>query len=88
MAVYLEALVGLVSWLLCLALIANALLSFTSLPPWHPLRRFFAQIAEPMLRPFRNIIPPVGMLDLSPMVALIVIQVIGQVLVILIRTVF
>lgn len=34
--------------------------------------RFFARICEPYLEPFRKIIPPIGMIDLSPLAALFV----------------
>ena len=32
---------------------------------------FLAGICEPYLEPFRKIIPPIGMLDISPIVAII-----------------
>ena len=35
------------------------------------------QLSEPVLRPFQRLVPPMGMMDLSPMVALIVLW-IGQ----------
>jgi YggT family protein len=28
------------------------------------------QIVDPYMRPFRNLIPPIGMIDISPMVAI------------------
>ncbi|MFY4773793.1 YggT family protein [Metabacillus sp. RGM 3146] len=31
---------------------------------------FLARICEPFLEPFRRIIPPIGMIDISPIVAL------------------
>ncbi|WP_182199085.1 YggT family protein [Paraliobacillus salinarum] len=33
---------------------------------------FLAKICEPYLEPFRKIIPPIGMLDISPIVAILV----------------
>ncbi|KAF1681062.1 MULTISPECIES: YggT family protein [Bacillus] len=36
--------------------------------------RFLASICEPYLEPFRKIIPPIAMLDISPIVAIIVLQ--------------
>ncbi|WP_010530463.1 YggT family protein [Lentibacillus jeotgali] len=33
---------------------------------------FLAKICEPYLEPFRRIIPPLGMIDLSPIVAIFV----------------
>ncbi|MDP4162727.1 MAG: YggT family protein [Bacillota bacterium] len=35
---------------------------------------FLAKICEPFLEPFRRIIPPIGMMDFSPLVALIVLN--------------
>jgi len=36
--------------------------------------RFIAQMTDPYLNLFRKIIPPLGMIDLSPIVALLVLQ--------------
>ncbi|UEX89395.1 YggT family protein [Staphylococcus ratti] len=36
--------------------------------------QFMAKIYEPYLEPFRRIIPPLGMIDLSPIVAFIVLN--------------
>ncbi len=40
--------------------------------------RILAKIAEPYLGFFRNFIPPLGMIDISPIVALFALQLIGQ----------
>ena len=37
----------------------------------HPPVRLVGQIIEPFLRPFRRLIPPMGMMDFSPMAAII-----------------
>jgi YggT family protein len=39
--------------------------------PLNPVRRVVITLTEPVLAPFRRIIPPVGMLDLSFLVAFI-----------------
>lgn len=36
--------------------------------------RFLTSICEPFLEPFRKIIPPIAMIDLSPIVAIIVLN--------------
>jgi len=36
--------------------------------------QFLEQIVEPYLEPFRRVIPPIGMLDISGIAALIVLQ--------------
>jgi len=85
---YLIGLVNLIVTLVTVLIILNSLISFLNLEPWHPARRFLNQLAEPILRPFRNVIPPVGMFDLSPLIALIVIQFLGQLIVLLIQAAF
>ena len=81
-------LIDLTTWVINLIIILHVLMSLVQLEPWHPVRRFLDQLAEPILRPFRNVIPPVGMFDLSPMVALIVVQIIGAVLKLLVAQAF
>jgi len=38
------------------------------------------QITEPVLGPLRRIIPTIGMFDISPIIAIILLQIIGEVL--------
>ena len=38
----------------------------------HPSVRLVGQIVDPYIRPFRNLIPPIGMIDISSMVAILV----------------
>lgn len=66
--------------LLTILLVIYALMSFAPLEPWHPARRFLDQLVQPILQPFRNVVPPVGMFDFSVMVAIIVIQIAGYIL--------
>jgi YggT family protein len=37
----------------------------------HPTVRLVNQVIDPYMKPFRNIIPPIGMIDISPMVAIL-----------------
>ena len=39
------------------------------------------EITEPILAPLRNVIPRIGMMDITPLAAIILIQIIGRVLV-------
>jgi YggT family protein len=64
-----------------LVLVIRAVMSYFPYSPdsqLNPLRRFVTMVTEPVLAPFRRIIPPVGMLDISFLVAFIVIEVIVQ----------
>lgn len=88
MAIYLIQLVQLVINIITVILILNALMSFAPLDPWHPARRFLNNLAEPLVRPFRNLIPPAGMFDLSVMIALIAYQLAGRLIIVLIQSAF
>ncbi|MBO9361219.1 MAG: YggT family protein [Thermoflexus sp.] len=54
--------------------------SWIVMDPWHPARRFLGSLVEPVLDPLRRYIPPVGGLDLTPLVAILLIQLAGQLL--------
>jgi YggT family protein len=54
--------------------------------PYHPIRRAIDGIVEPMLSPIRRIIPLVGMLDFSPLVLILLIQLISGLLIRLIHS--
>lgn len=48
--------------------------------------RVLGSIVEPYLGLFRRIIPPIGMVDISPIVAIIVLQIVGRAVVNLLAT--
>lgn len=52
-------------------IIAYILLSWFPNARESSIGQFIARIVEPYLAPFRRIIPPLGMIDISPIVALI-----------------
>ena len=59
--------------LLFWVLIIRALLSWVS-QGYNPIEAVFHQLTEPMLRPIRKVIPPLGGLDLSILVLIIGLQ--------------
>jgi YggT family protein len=65
--------------LITLLVVANALLSFF-MDPFHPLRQTLDRFVDPMLAPIRRLLPPMVGLDFSPLVLIIVLQVIDSVL--------
>ncbi len=67
--------------ILSLAILARALLSWFSLSPDHPAVRILDTITEPILAPLRRVIPLVGMIDITPIVALLLLQVVRQVVI-------
>lgn len=46
--------------------------------PRNPVAIFLNEITEPILGPIRQFMPRLGMLDLSPMVAIILLSLIAQ----------
>jgi YggT family protein len=66
--------------LLSLAILARVLISWLNVDPYHPAVTLINQITEPILKPLRDIIPPVGRLDISPIVALFILQFIERIL--------
>ncbi len=66
--------------LLAFAIIARALVSWLPMDRYHPVIQMLDQITEPILAPLRRVVPPVGMMDITPIVALVLLQVL-QVLV-------
>jgi YggT family protein len=61
------------------AVFFRALLSWFPLDPHNPLVTILYEITEPILDPLRRVIPRLGMIDITPLVAIILIQVIGNV---------
>jgi uncharacterized protein YggT (Ycf19 family) len=47
-------------------------------PTLNRMQRFLVDVCEPYLRLFRRVLPPLGPLDLSPMVALFVLVLVGR----------
>ena len=69
---------------LSLLIIAGVLLSYI-LSPYHPVRETLDRILEPLYAPIRRILPRTGMIDFSPLVLLILIQIIETLLVNILR---
>jgi YggT family protein len=67
-----------------LLLFAYILTSWIRLPynPWlNRVQRFLYDVCDPYLRIFRRFLPPLGPLDLSPMVAVVTLLIVQRVLV-------
>ena len=64
---------------LILLVIVYAVLTFV-MAPYHPVRVALARIIEPLLRPIQRIVPPMGGVDFSPLVLIILVQLFGMIL--------
>lgn len=59
-----------------LLIIGRILLSWIPHNPYNPVVRFVYELTDPYLNIFRRVIPPLGMIDISPIVAILVLSLI------------
>jgi YggT family protein len=65
-------LVRLTVYVAMFAIVLQAVLSWVN--PYNPLAPLLAALTRPILRPFQKVVPPIANVDLSPLFALIVCQ--------------
>ena len=61
-------------------ILVQAIMSWISPGQYSPATALLWTINEPLLRPVRNMIPPIGGLDLSPLIVIIGLQVVSRLL--------
>jgi YggT family protein len=66
---------------LTISIVIRAIMSWIMPTDASAFTRLLLDVTEPVLRPVRRVMPPVGGLDLSPIVALVLIQLIQNLLV-------
>jgi YggT family protein len=66
--------IGILFQALILAIVARVLLSWFNLGPSHPLVRILYDVTEPILAPLRRVIPRIGMFDITPIVAILLLE--------------
>ncbi|HEY7061206.1 MAG TPA: YggT family protein [Chloroflexota bacterium] len=59
---------------LIFAIVARALLSWFNLGPGNPLVRILYDVTEPILAPLRRVIPTIGMIDITPIAAILLLE--------------
>lgn len=64
-------LISILLYVLMWAIIIRAILSWFSIRPDNPLLILLDHITEPILAPLRRIVPRVGMFDITPIVAIL-----------------
>jgi YggT family protein len=62
-----------------LAIIADVLLSYF-MSPFHPVRAFLDRLVEPLLNPIRRLVPALAGIDFSPVILIILLQVVENLL--------
>jgi len=76
---FLIFLVQIVASIFSLLLIVDILLSYF-LSPFNSVRMVLDRIVQPVLTPIRRIVPPLAMIDFSPVILLILIQLVENLL--------
>lgn len=75
MIVLIINLINYITLALTLLLLAYVILSYF-MDPYHPIRMTINRFVDPILNPIRRLLPQTGMLDFSPLVAIILLQLI------------
>ncbi len=81
---FLIVFIQLLANILVIMVIAEVLLSYF-MPPYHSVRVMLSRFIGPLLDPIRKILPNTGPIDFSPLVLLILVQLLESVLVNLLR---
>lgn len=77
---FIAYLIDLFFTVLYLAILARILVSWVNPNPYHPAMQILYQITEPILAPIRRYLPQTGMIDFSPLVAIILLQLVQRLL--------
>lgn len=80
------ALVQLIFYAINLLILARILMSWLPMAgiridPYNPIVQFLVQSTDIFLEPFRRVIPPLGGMDFSPIVAILVLNLVGDLVV-------
>ncbi|MDR3221257.1 MAG: YggT family protein [Candidatus Accumulibacter sp.] len=70
----LRVLLRLAIYLFIVLLIVQAMLSWFN--PHAPLNRLVGRLTDPLLRPLRRIVPPISNIDLTPLIAIVLAQIV------------
>lgn len=69
-------LIDIISRLIFLLVLVHVILSYF-MSPFHPIRQTIDRFIEPMLTPIRRVVPPIGMIDFSPLILILLVQLIA-----------
>lgn len=76
----LARLIQVVATLFIWIVIASSVLSFF-LPPYHPAREALDRIVDPFLDPIRRVVPMAGMMDFSPLILILAVELVSRILI-------
>ncbi len=78
-------LISIIARILIWTIFISVILSYF-LPPYHPVRAALDRVTGPMLNPIRRLMPATGMIDFSPLILILLIQLISVILVSIVRS--
>ncbi len=81
MTVFLVQFVEILTTVLTYAIFFRAILSWFPIGADNPIVQLAHQMTEPVLAPLRRIVPRIGMIDLTPLVALVLLQLVGEIII-------
>ena len=68
---FIDLLLQALTWLILIRVLISWI---PNLDQFHPIVRLLRQATDPILEPARRIIPPIGGMDISPIVVILVLQ--------------
>lgn len=77
---FLIPIINLLYWIFWILILIRVVLSFVQINPYHPAVQIVYQLTEPILEPIRNIMPRTGMIDFSPLIALLLLGLLRRLL--------
>jgi len=79
LAIFIQ-LINVVAQLITILVVVQVFTSYF-MDPYHPVRQSLDRLLEPLLFPIRRILPQTGVLDFSPLVLIVLIQIVARILV-------
>jgi len=80
MVIIIAKIISTLANLIVLLVIVDSILSYF-LNPYHPVRSALDRVLNPLLAPIRRVVPLVGMFDLSPLILIILVQILSYALI-------
>ncbi len=74
-----ETIIVVIEQTLLLLILLKVLLSYF-MDPFHPFRQSIDRLIEPLLKPIRQIVPSFGRFDFSPVILMILVEILARVL--------
>ncbi len=74
-----ESIITIIEQTLLVLILLNVVLSFF-MDPFHPFRQSVDRLIEPLLRPIRQIVPSFGRFDFSPIILMIIVEIVAAIL--------